>query len=189
MVWRHARSCSVSHVTFREHSRQELYEGSCISDVGLYCILYITPHGSAHTNMQSSAHSPLTAQPPIFLSRARSHRRLRRRRRRRGKHYYCHHRRRPPCRRSCRRRCCPPSGRQEAASASHHHQQPTHRNVWPMSSVVSAQGGGLAAACAACRRRIEGGAKKRCGGCRTISYCSAECSRADWPTHKVGPDR
>ncbi len=25
---------------------------------------------------------------------------------------------------------------------------------------------------------------KRCGGCRSVSYCSAQCQRLDWPSHK-----
>ncbi|GMI13437.1 hypothetical protein TrLO_g4184 [Triparma laevis f. longispina] len=27
-------------------------------------------------------------------------------------------------------------------------------------------------------------AKKRCGGCRVMLYCNAECSKVAWKTHK-----
>ena len=27
---------------------------------------------------------------------------------------------------------------------------------------------------------------KRCGGCKDEFYCSTECQRLDWPTHKLG---
>ncbi len=37
--------------------------------------------------------------------------------------------------------------------------------------------------CGGCAKR---GASKRCTGCQYMYYCSAECSRAHWPTHKAG---
>jgi hypothetical protein len=36
--------------------------------------------------------------------------------------------------------------------------------------------------CAACGR--SGADLKRCGGCRLVMYCGADCQRADWTVHK-----
>ena len=39
--------------------------------------------------------------------------------------------------------------------------------------------------CATCTKHLETGAEKRCGGCRSVVYCDADCQRAGWATHKT----
>lgn len=39
-------------------------------------------------------------------------------------------------------------------------------------------------ACARCKKSEQPEALKRCGRCLQVCYCSADCQKADWPTHK-----
>ena len=44
--------------------------------------------------------------------------------------------------------------------------------------------GGEEGECGACGKKSRVKALKRCGKCRDVYYCSGECQKKDWPTHK-----
>ena len=38
--------------------------------------------------------------------------------------------------------------------------------------------------CARCLKKGKGTELRRCAGCKSFSYCSKDCQRLDWPSHK-----
>ena len=38
--------------------------------------------------------------------------------------------------------------------------------------------------CAPCLKRGSQTELRRCAGCKSFSYCSKDCQRSDWPSHK-----
>ena len=58
-----------------------------------------------------------------------------------------------------------------------------HGSVCPC--CAASRNAGRVCAWVHCERRAAAPLLMRCGGCRVVAYCSAECAAADWPGHKA----
>jgi hypothetical protein len=60
-----------------------------------------------------------------------------------------------------------------------------HRLRKTKKKMIQTTGGQTVEGCSYCDKVSSGKALPRCGKCRSVLYCNAECQLADWPSHKL----